>query len=143
MNKNKSPYKYKAFISYAHKDKGFARWLHKGIENYAIPRTLARKHSHLPKNLKRSVFRDEEELASAMSLSDVLKHGLEESECLIVVCSPSAKISKWVEKEIQYFQALHGSDAKIFTIIKEGEPSEVIPPCLANNAEPLAIRCKA
>jgi hypothetical protein len=33
MKKN---YKYQAFISYAHHDKVFAKWLHKNIENYKM-----------------------------------------------------------------------------------------------------------
>ena len=33
-------YKYKAFISYSHKDIKFARWLQKSIENYKIPKSL-------------------------------------------------------------------------------------------------------
>lgn len=30
--------RYKAFISYSHRDQDFARWLHRQLETYAIPR---------------------------------------------------------------------------------------------------------
>ncbi len=130
------PYKYKAFISYAHKDKAFAQWLQRGIENYKIPKSLRAKYPNLPKNLKRSIFRDEEELAAASDLSETLKIALENSEKLIVVCSQNAVDSKWVEQEIVYFKKIH-SEEKIFNIIKSGEPNEVLPKLL--DSEPLAI----
>ena len=101
MNKT---YTYKAFISYSHKDKAFASWLQKGIENYAIPRALREKYPHLPKSLKRSVFRDEEELAGANALTPVLENTLKTSENLIVICSTDAVKSLWVEKEILFLK---------------------------------------
>jgi len=61
-------YKYQAFISYSHRDKAFAKWLHKRIENYKIPKSLREKYPNLPKDLKRSLFRDEEELPKNLKL---------------------------------------------------------------------------
>ena len=61
-------YKYRAFISYSHKDKAFALWLHQAIENHKIPKSIKKKYPYLPKDLKRSIFIDEEELSSGSSL---------------------------------------------------------------------------
>lgn len=134
-----SAYKYKVFISYSHKDKAFASWLHRGIENYKIPRALRKKYPHLPQDLKRSVFRDEEELAGAKVLSSVLEDALGASENLIVVCSTYAVQSVWVDKEIAYFTKAH-ENAPIISVIKEGDAKDVLPQSLvANNVEPLAI----
>ena len=63
---------YKAFISYSHKDKKFAKWLHKKIENYKIPQSLREKYPHLPKNLNRTIFIDDEELPTASTLPNNL-----------------------------------------------------------------------
>lgn len=132
----KMSYKYRAFISYSHKDKAFAVWLQKGIENYTIPISLRNKYPHLPKDLKRSVFRDDEELSSASALSAVLEEALDTSACLIVICSVDAVASKWVEKEIVYFK---GSDDErpIYTVIAKGEAKDVMPKVLGD--EVLAV----
>lgn len=129
-------HKYKVFISYSHQDKPFARWLQKGIENHVISRKLRDKYPQLPLDLKRSVFRDDDELASASILTDSLKDALENSECLVVVCSKHAVNSKWVNEEIAYFKNINGVD-KIFTIIASGDAHDVLPPILGS--EPLAV----
>lgn len=137
MNKT---YKYKAFISYSHKDKTFAKWLHKEIENYRIPKTLREKYRYLPKDLKRTVFRDDEELSSASALSEALKEALACSEKLIIICSPDTVNSQWVEDEIVYFKEEHGDD-QLFAIVKSGEPKEVLPSAL--NGELLAVDARS
>jgi len=129
-------YKYKAFLSYSHQDKAFAIWLQKGIENYTIPTTLREKYQNLPKDLKRSVFRDDEELSSTSVLSTVLENALDDSARLIVVCSADAVASQWVEKEIRYFKERH-DDSHIYSVIKSGEARDVLPKVLGN--EPLAV----
>jgi len=122
-------YKYRAFISYSHHDKPFAKWLQKGIESYTIPRKLYLKYPHLPKNLKRSLFRDDEELSSASVLSDTLAKSIEESKRMIVICSVDVVNSKWVKEEIKYFKKVHGKK-NIYSIIKSGEPKDVLPSIL-------------
>lgn len=101
-------YKYKAFISYSHKDKKFAKWLHKRIENYKIPKSLKEKYPNLPKDLKHSIFREEAKLSTTSELGINLKYALDNSEWLIVICSPHAAASKWVDNEIHYFKKMHG-----------------------------------
>jgi hypothetical protein len=34
---------YKAFISYSHQDESWAKWLHKALESYKIPRGLIKE----------------------------------------------------------------------------------------------------
>ena len=38
MPDNKSAFKYKAFISYSHRDESWGRWLHRSIEGYRVPK---------------------------------------------------------------------------------------------------------
>lgn len=132
-------YKYKTFISYSHKDKAFAKWLHRRIENYKIPKSLREKYPHLPKDLKRSIFRDEEELPTSSVLSNNLTYALDHSELLIVICSPWAATSKWVNKEIAYYKNKHGEHT-VLAIIKSGEPNATYTNDAKNEAFPESLR---
>jgi tetratricopeptide (TPR) repeat protein len=93
----------------------------------------------------RPVFRDREDLSSSTDLADTVKQALAESENLIVICSPSAAASKWVNEEIREFARL-GREKRIFCIIVDGEPDEdgslsaCFPPALTEigHREPLA-----
>jgi len=112
--------RYRAFLSYSHRDAAFARWLHRRLESYRPPRRLTSGEGRRPR--LGPVFRDREELASNSSLSDAVRGALAESEALVVICSPSAAGSRWVNEEIRQFRILHGSD-RIFCFIVGGEPN--------------------
>src|ERR1700744_2531607 len=97
-----APFKYKAFISYAHADQAAATWLHKALENYRGPKELqgtAGRDGPVPKSLF-PVFRDRDELSSSPDLSQAIQDGLPASAYLIVLCSPAAARSPWVGQEI-------------------------------------------
>ena len=116
-------YKYKAFISYSHRDDRWGRWLHKRLENYPLPKNIVgnvTKTGEIPKRLK-PIFRDREELAAADNLGDKIEQALENSENLIMICSPQAARSHWVNQEVLYFKR-HNRGAQIFCVIVEGEP---------------------
>jgi WD40 repeat protein len=116
-------HKYWAFISYSHRDETWARWLHKALEGYAIPRALVGTQTAagvVPRRLF-PVFRDTEELPSAASLSDAVQQALRESRNLVVICSPHAAASIWVEREILFFKTL-GRESRILTLVVDGEP---------------------
>ena len=118
-----SEHKYKAFICYSHKDESWARWLHRALESYNIPRKLVGRESDLgpiPNKLY-PIFRDREELSSATDLTDTIKDALQESASLIVICSPSAVKSRWVNEEIKYFQSL-GRGKRVYSLIVDGDP---------------------
>lgn len=123
-------YKYKAFISYRHKepDKEVAGKLQKMLESYKPPKSVSGK------DFKRwRVFRDETELNTGSSLGDNITNALDNSEFLIVVCSESTKDSKWCMQEITHFKELHkGSNKNIITVVADGDPNKVFPPELCN-----------
>ena len=55
--------KYRAFISYSHRDSRWASWLHKSLESYRPPKALigtAGARGPVPKRLA-PVFRDRDE----------------------------------------------------------------------------------
>ncbi len=117
-------YRYKAFISYSHLDQKWARWLHRSLESYRTPKRLAEKNpgvSRLPDRLS-PIFRDRDELASSPDLSERINSALVNSENLLVICSPAAAKSRWVNQEIATFKKLGRSD-RVFCIIVEGDPT--------------------
>ena len=125
---------YAAFISYARADQDIAARLHKRLEAYRVP-------SHLRINgAKRiaPVFRDQAELAAHKSLSATIELALERSQALIVLCSPDAKASHWVNEEIKRFRALHPG-RPILCALVSGTPHTAFPKALIEDGEePLA-----
>jgi WD40 repeat protein len=117
-----------AFISYRHvrRDRRWAKWLHKRLENYRTPKQLVAQG--IKKRLER-VFRDEEELAASPSLPASIREELEASEHLIVICSPEAVCSKWIDSEIEYFHGLGRGD-QIVSVLIRGTPETAFPHAL-------------
>ena len=114
-------------MSYSHADQSWAAWLHKSLEAYRVPKRLAGRegrHGLVPARLK-PIFRDREELSSASDLSAGIKNALAESETLLIVCSPAAARSKWVNEEIRYFRSLGRS--RIYCVIVDGDPDSADP----------------
>jgi tetratricopeptide (TPR) repeat protein len=127
------PFRYAAFISYAHADETAAARLHNMLEAYRPPRPHQGKG-----DLLRPIFRDKAELTASHSLSDEIKAAVEGSRKLLVLCSPAAKVSHWVNEEIKLFRSLHGEDAILCALV-EGTPETSFPPALLDDGrEPLA-----
>lgn len=119
-----SEYKYKAFISYRHlePDMQAAEKLQKLLENYKPPKKMAEKYE------KWRIFRDVSELQSSSDLSEDIKNAVENSEYLIVICSPEYNQSKWCLQEITRFRELHGNtNENIITLLVKGPPKEAFP----------------
>lgn len=114
---------YRAFISYSHHDKAWADWLHKALETWRVPSRLIgtqAAHGVIPRSLQ-PIFRDREELASATDLGEEITDALDRSECLIVICSPAAAASRWVNEEVLAFKRM-GRGGRILCLIVDGEP---------------------
>ncbi|MBQ5414714.1 MAG: toll/interleukin-1 receptor domain-containing protein, partial [Firmicutes bacterium] len=118
-------YIYDAFISYRHLqlDKAVAKKLHTLLETYHIPSDIAKICG---KKKMGKVFRDEEELPLAVSLSENIEYALENSEWLIVICTPALLQSKWCMKEIDYFIE-HGKRDRILCVLADGSPETSFP----------------
>lgn len=115
---------YYAFISYSHKNKDWAKWLQHELEYYKLPTYILEQHKDLPVSF-RPVFRDEDELSGGDLTSQIYK-ALASSDFLIVICSPDAAESEYVEKEINAFikiGVLRGVDhaQRIFPFIVSGK----------------------
>jgi tetratricopeptide (TPR) repeat protein len=116
-------WKYPVFISYSHHDERWARWLHKGIESYRVPKPLVGRPGRdgpIPRQIF-PVFRDRDELASSADLPMVLRDALAQSGHVIVLCSPAAAQSRWVNQEVIEFKRLGRGD-RLLPLIVDGEP---------------------
>jgi len=119
-----SQYRYRAFISYSHQDETWGRWLQRALESYHIPGRLVGKegeYGKIPARLS-PVFRDREDLSSAADLSQSVRQELDQSETLVVICSPDSVRSRWVNEEIRHFRSL-GRAERIYALIVDGDPS--------------------
>ncbi|MGA9993897.1 MAG: toll/interleukin-1 receptor domain-containing protein [Pyrinomonadaceae bacterium] len=128
---------YDAFISYSgfrkmgaasHVDEKIAERLHRSLESYRIPRALLKKSpgdARTSRRLKK-IFRDRDEVRVSSNLNESLTEALRRSRFLIVICSPLARQSRWINQEIAIFRRL-GRGGQILPLLIEGEPAEAIP----------------
>jgi WD40 repeat protein len=103
------------FISYSRVDKAFAAALAAALGAYKPPRDLKVAQRHL------KVFRDEQDFTGTEYTSAIQRH-LKGSRKLIVVCSPAARASKYVNEEIQTFARANGAE-NIVPVLVAGTPN--------------------
>ena len=132
------PLKYRAFLSYSHRDRSFGKWLHSALEGIRIDKDLVGRETPagpVPKAL-RPIFRDREDFSAGHSLGEQTLAALEASQFLIVICSPNAAQSKYVNEEVRRFKMLSRAE-RVIPVIVDGEPGDPIRECF-----PPALRCK-
>ncbi|MFI2810691.1 MULTISPECIES: toll/interleukin-1 receptor domain-containing protein [Microbulbifer] len=140
MSENNNSQRYRAFISYSHTDERHARWLQRALESYRLPRHLVGRRT--PEGILQArpgkIFRDRTDLSVGPDLTEHLRQPLLESRYLLVVCSPAAAASRWVNDEILFFKRQHG-EGRILALVVDGEPlaslsgrpeQECLPPAL-------------
>ncbi|HEY1427907.1 MAG TPA: toll/interleukin-1 receptor domain-containing protein [Caulobacteraceae bacterium] len=118
-----APPRYWAFLSYSHADARWAAWLQRALETYVVPRRFIGRETPAgpaPRRL-RPVFRDREELRADADLGERLETALAQSAYLIVICSPAAARSTWVNEEIRQFKA-RNANGRVLALIVAGEP---------------------
>ena len=108
-------YTHDAFISYSRKNDAFARELQRALENFKPPKDLNAPQRYL------DVFRDKEDLTAGEYTENVEKN-LKLSSKLIVICSPDACASRYVDDEIRRFAQNRGA-ANIIPILFAGIPN--------------------
>lgn len=114
-----SEYRRYAFISYSHRDKAVALWLHRRLESYRLPNSIHNEFSD--SRYLRPVFRDQEDLNTGV-LQEALKEQLLSSRYLIVICSAFSARSEWVNREVE-------------TFLRAGRDADIIPLVTANGEE--------
>jgi len=102
--------KYNAFISYSHaEDHRRAPAVHSALHRFARPWYRLRALH---------VFRDKESLAATPELWGTIERALQSAEYFVLLASPRAAKSPWVQKEIQFW--LDNKSAKTFLIVVTG-----------------------
>ena len=110
--------RYYAFISYKREDEKQAKWLQDKLEHYRFPTNLNGR-TDLQKNV-RPIFRDVTDLTPGI-LAEEINKALNDSQWLIIVCSPRSAKSPWVCKEAQSFIDSGRTD-RIIPYVIEGVP---------------------
>ena len=120
---------YDAFVSYSHAgDDLVAARLQNGLQRFAKPWWKRRAIR---------VFRDESSLAANPHLWSSITDALDASSWLVVLLSPDAAGSEWVNREVEYWLANRPAD-RIILVLTEGElawsesglESDAVPPAL-------------
>jgi tetratricopeptide (TPR) repeat protein len=130
-------FKYRAFLSYAHADVRWGKWLHGQLEKYRIGKDLAGRETPLgsvPATL-RPIFRDREDFTGGHTLQDATIAALGQSAALIVLCSPVSAKRPAVNEEVRLFRSRH-RDRPVIPVIIEGIYPENFPPALRYEIDP-------
>ena len=137
--------RYRAFLSYSHVDERAAARLHHRLETYRLPSRLVGRgtaRGTVPRRLS-PIFRDRNELPASDNLDEEVRIALAESASLVILCSPAARVSRWVEEEIGYFRSIH-PDRPVLAALIRGTPEDAFPRALieggasAQKREPIA-----
>ena len=128
-------YKYTAFLSYSHRDTAWAKRIHRALERFKIDERLRERATPVgpdPGSL-RPIFRDREEFTAGKSLDGQTREALEESAFLILLASPAAAKSEYVNQEVLLYKQLGRGD-RIIPVILDGAPDggedECFPPAM-------------
>lgn len=121
-----------AFISYSRKDKTFAMRLQRALARYTPPRELGLPHRRL------DVFRDEEDFTGGEYYQSLDRH-LQDSSKLIVLCSPAARSSEFVNDEVRRFASARGAQHIVPLLIAGIPNNEATPEQQAQMAFPDAL----
>ena len=103
---------YDAFISYSHTGDGLlAPRLQQSLQRFAKPWWRRR-------SLR--VFHDESTLSANPGLWSSITDALDESEWFVLLASPDAAQSEWVNREVEYW-CTHKDPAHVLPVVTEGE----------------------
>ena len=128
-------FKYRAFLSYSHADAATAQRVHRRLESFHIDKELVGRVTPagpIPKVL-RPIFRDRNDFDAGSSLGAETGTALDDSAALILLASPHAARSKYVNEEVRLFKSRH-PDRPVIPLIVDGTPgdaeNECFPPAL-------------
>ncbi len=126
--------KYWAFLSYSQADNaasrpdgalGWGDWLHTALQTFSVPADFVghpnARGEVVPERLD-AIFKDDQESAENATLNADTRAALEQSRCLIVICSPRSAKSLHVNEAVRQFKRL-GRSHNILAIVIAGEPN--------------------
>jgi len=123
-----------AFVSYrrVHPDSEVALAIQAAIESFRPPHGLERR-------TRLRAFVDTAELVAGGRLDERIRAALSDARYLVVVCSPEAARSDWVNDEVSSFVATAGVE-RVLPVLVAGAPEEAFPRALlgAGGGDPAA-----
>ena len=122
-------FKYRALLSYSHRDVGWARWLHARLEGFHFDKDLIGRDTTLGPvpNTLRPIFRDREDFSGGQTLTDATVAALDASPALIVLCSSLAASRPAVNEEVRLFRSRH-PERPVIPVIVDGAAPDNFPP---------------
>jgi WD40 repeat protein len=105
------PMAYDAFLSYAHVDRQVTVAIQKGL--HRIARRLGQRRAL-------RVFRDDTNLTAGDDLGSKITEALDSSKFMIVVLTPHAAASRWVNKEVAHWLEQRGTK-QLMLVLAEGQ----------------------
>lgn len=134
--------RYAAFVSYSSADRRAGEQLQKALEAYAVPASLRGQdfgRGPVPGRIA-PVFRDRWDADASADLGATLRTALHASAALIVLCSPAAARSQWVNEEIREFRrAAGGTAAFVLPVLLDGLPERFDDDAQRDGAFPPAL----
>jgi WD40 repeat protein len=135
---------YDAFISYSHGDGAAAERFQSALQSFSRPWYRTRSFR---------IFRDTSNLTAEPSLWGAVRGALDQSNHLIILASPSAAVSPWVDREIRHWLSSHSPESVILVRLDgvlrwdsetndfDVAKSDALPPALrgAYPSEPLYV----
>lgn len=115
INKQELIDSHDVFISYSRKDKEFARRLDTALDSYKPPKDLNAPQRNLV------VFRDEADFTGVEYHESIEKH-LRSSAKMILICSPHARNSSYVNEEVRRFVHTKGAN-NVIPLLLSGIPN--------------------
>lgn len=129
-------FKYWVFLSCSHQDNGaqcmeapevgrrcWGHWLQDALKTFSIPAEFVGQVNGrgeiIPERID-PIFRAEPE--DDVNLSAEIRQALEQSRCLVVVCSPRSAQNPQMNEAVRYFKQL-GRGNNIFPLVVVGEPN--------------------
>jgi tetratricopeptide (TPR) repeat protein len=128
---NSNLFKYRAFLSCSHRDKAWCEWLYGALDRVRIDADLvgrATMAGPVPRDL-RPLCRGNDDVDAGPSLKERAVAALDESQFLVVICSPHAAKSRHVNEEIRHFKSL-GRSTHVIAVIVDGVPGDAEQECL-------------
>ncbi|WIX92473.1 toll/interleukin-1 receptor domain-containing protein [Amycolatopsis sp. DG1A-15b] len=114
--------RYRAFISYNWADKSQAISLQRRLERFAVPRPvrhlLLESEPDLSSRRVWPIFRDDDEMTASGALDERLTSAIDRSAAMVLVASPTAAESKYVNLEVGEFIRAHGTDRLAIVVVR-------------------------
>jgi WD40 repeat protein len=120
MSNEVQTFTYDVFISYSSSNKTFASEIQQALEAYRPEKALK-----VPQRFIKT-FRDVKDIKPG-DYHKILPEYLDASSKLMVICSPEARASKFVDEEIRHFAAVRGAE-NIIPVLLSGIPNNEAKP---------------